>query len=290
MALTKLMKDAYPNIVTLTVDHQLRPESRMEAEQVAAWMEKWRIPHTILTWQEPSLQRLQERARYVRYQLMGDWCQKNGVATLMTAHHQDDVIETFWMRVMKGSGPAGLCGIAAERLMSFGRLIRPLLSISRNDLRQTLEGHAYIDDPSNDNTKFERVRCRQWLHDHPEQRAAALRSILQFQQTEAFIQMHLQRSYADCVCENNVQPGWISLPPLISQRLWQKMVREIGANPYPMSHDLCVRVDNTLRSGKAINAGGVWLRPNRNGVTVMVEPKRRRQPQAPLNANQPSLF
>lgn len=273
MALVKLMHVTYPDTVAVTVDHQLRQESRAEAEQVAKWMAQWGVPHVILTWQMPSTQRIQERARQARYALIGKWCQEMGIHTLMTAHHLDDMIETFWMRAFKGSGPAGLCGMAVERTMSFGRLIRPALSLPGDQLKGALGDHPFIEDPSNDNTRFERVRCRVWLKENPEQRAAALRSMMQFQQSELFAQQHVQHALETYVSKMacDVLPGWQSLDAFISQRMWQALVRKMAGDVYPMSHDLCMRVDRALRNGKAITASGVWLKPVRGGVTLQLE-------------------
>lgn len=274
MALTNFMRQAYPNIVALTVDHQLRPESRQEAHQVAAWMADWRVDHTILTWSKPSQQRLQERARHARYQLMGDWCQERGIRTLMTAHHQDDKIETYWMRVFKGSGLTGLCSIQPERIMPFGRLVRPALGLSCEELRQHLGVHPYIMDSSNSNTQFERVRIRQWLQEKPEMKAAALQSMRQLQADENFVQESADAVYSACAknfLPDYVKLHWYAMPPVATQRMWKRVIRELGKKAYPISHDLAVRVDEALRNGQAITAGGVWLQSTREGVRLQLE-------------------
>lgn len=277
MALAKLMHQTYPLITTITVDHQLRPESRQEAENVNAWMTEWGIPHTILTWQTPSTKRLQERARHARYHLMNQWCQSMHIKTLMTAHHQDDVIETFWMRSSKGSGPTGLCGIAEQRPMPLGRLIRPLLTISHQQLCSFLGHHPFIQDPSNHNTKFERVRCREWLANNPEKKQAALHAIAQFKQTEDYIAQHVQQAMGQYVCNEtgNVQTGWEALPTLISQRLWKTLIQRISPKNYPVGYTLGIHIDTTLRNKKAVTAGGVWLKPSRKGVSLQLEPARK---------------
>lgn len=274
MALMSLMRQTYANVVALTVDHQLRFESRQEAEQVAVWMAAWGVEHTILTWNEPSHQRLQERARQARYQLMGQWCKERGINTLMTAHHQDDKVETYWMRVFKGSGLTGLCSIQAERSMPFGRLIRPALTISREELRQALDGHSYIDDPSNHNTQFERVRVRQWLEANPDMRETALQSMRQLQADEAFIRELAYIAYNVCAKDflpHYVKLHWQSVPPTVTQRMWKRVISEVGKKPHPISYDLAARVDNALRNGQAITAGGLWLRPTQEGVLLQVE-------------------
>ena len=79
----------------LTVDHQLRPESAAETHTLAGWFAARGLPHAILVWQgdKPS-SGIQEAARAARYELLADWCRRNGVLHLLTAHHREDQAET----------------------------------------------------------------------------------------------------------------------------------------------------------------------------------------------------
>lgn len=151
-------------VIALTVDHGLRPASIQEAHQVQQWLKQRGISHEILTWHgEKPQARIQETAREMRYQLLSTWCQQNGISILMTAHHAQDQAETFLMRLAKGSGLQGLCAMRplVEKLSI--KLLRPLLEISPQRLRLTLAyfQQPFIEDPSNENSDFERVRWRQ---------------------------------------------------------------------------------------------------------------------------------
>lgn len=77
---------------------------------------------------------------------------------LLTAHNQDDQAETFLLQALRGAGPKGLGGIAAERPLGKGWLARPLLNVSRAEINAYAEHYhlSYIDDPSNDETRFRR--------------------------------------------------------------------------------------------------------------------------------------
>ena len=168
MAMTKLalryQKEHNSTIHALIVDHNLRPESQKEAAHVANLCQKLDVQHTILTWKHPSIEtRLQERAREARYQLLSDWCKKNHYQYLLLGHHANDVLETFMMRLSKGSSLKGLCALKPLREMYGITLVRPFLSLPQKELHTALQGQEYVQDPSNDNTKFERVRLRQWL-------------------------------------------------------------------------------------------------------------------------------
>jgi len=150
--------------VLLTVDHGLRAESANEAAFVAEWAENREIECHILRWEgiKPETA-IQEAARSARYALMESWCRKKGILHLFLAHHQDDQGETLLMRLAKGSGAAGLAAMAPIVETRHLRLLRPLLPISRNRLEATLEqqGMAWVDDPSNDDPKYDRTLVRQ---------------------------------------------------------------------------------------------------------------------------------
>mgnify|MGYP003330854168 CR=1 FL=1 len=99
-------------IKTVTVDHNLRPESAFEAQQVHQWLEKWEIPHEILLWTPPKDQKItHEEARTGRYHLLIQWCLKNHIPMLLLAHHALDQAETILMRFCKSSHLRGLRGM-----------------------------------------------------------------------------------------------------------------------------------------------------------------------------------
>lgn len=155
----------------LIVDHKLRPESTKEASQVAQWLIDLGISHHILTWEgDKPTSRIQERARQMRYHLLETWCQEHHISLLLTAHHQDDQWETMMQRINRHSGPVGLQGILPEVHRPFGRILRPLLTMTKAQLIDYLhqEGQDYIQDPSNDNLNYERVRWRQERKDWEE--------------------------------------------------------------------------------------------------------------------------
>ncbi len=151
------------SIQALTVDHGLRKESRAEARQVGRWLAARGIAHTILTWRgdKPSAG-IQAAAREGRYALLENWCRNKGVLHLLLAHHLEDQAETFLLRLGRGSGLAGLAGMAAVEYREGLRLLRPLLAVPKVCLAATLtaRGQDWVEDPSNRNEKFRRVRAR----------------------------------------------------------------------------------------------------------------------------------
>lgn len=148
-----------------TVDHGLRREAADEAAYVAQLCKERDIPHAILSPETPIVGNLQSSARQARYDLLGQWADQNGLQWIATAHHADDQLETLLMRIFRGSGIAGLSGIRE----TYGRVIRPLLGFTKNQLIEYCEANGVIpcDDPSNKNDNFDRVRFRNWLATAP---------------------------------------------------------------------------------------------------------------------------
>ncbi|MDA4847896.1 tRNA lysidine(34) synthetase TilS [Hoeflea poritis] len=153
-----------PRLVAVTVDHGLRAASAVEAKQVADFCKSRGIRHITKQWTGKKPESgLQDAARNARYELLREAALSVGAAAVISAHTRDDQLETIRMRQRRGMG-RGLSGMAEAVL--FRRdcwILRPLLTVSRGDLRAALErdGIGWIDDPSNDDRRFERVRVRQ---------------------------------------------------------------------------------------------------------------------------------
>ena len=169
MALLLLSAAARPgSIEAATVDHALRPESRSEAETVAAYCKRLNVPHSILTaeWAEKPRTAIQEQARAMRYRLLGQWAAERGLGALLVAHHADDQAETLLMRLSRGAGVSGLAGMRpVVRGMNGVPIVRPLLGWRHSELEAICAAAEVepIQDPSNDDEQFERVRTRRAL-------------------------------------------------------------------------------------------------------------------------------
>jgi len=131
-----------PQLGVLTVDHQLRPGSREEAQYVGQIAAGLGLPHAILTWEHEQMSTagLQERARAARYDLMATYCHANDIPALVTAHHLDDQAETFLMRLKRGSGLDGLAAIPERGAWAGITVLRPLLDVPKARLLATLDG------------------------------------------------------------------------------------------------------------------------------------------------------
>ena len=174
---------AQPKAITLhavTIDHGLRPEAAAEAAFVAAVCDGLGIDHTTLAWDgiKPPTG-LAQAARQARYALIEDFALDIGCDLVLAGHTADDQNETVLMRVRRlglESGPAkrslgrGLAGMARQSVLPGGTVMaRPLLGISRQRLRIYLGSfpQSWVEDPTNLDVTYERVRIRQELSAAP---------------------------------------------------------------------------------------------------------------------------
>ena len=164
---TKVYASEFGNkINVLIVDHNLREESYQEALKVKAMLGKRKILSKILSWKgKVPTSNIQKKARDIRYTMLSNYCLKNKVKYLITAHHGDDQIENFFIRLLRGSGLTGLSSMPVKAKYNNNlKIIRPFLSLEKKDLKYVTLNYfkTYIKDPSNKNEKFLRVRIRKY--------------------------------------------------------------------------------------------------------------------------------
>ena len=151
-------------VIALHVNHGLRHTAQIEAQELQKFCQKRDIPCHILAWEHEEITTgIQQRARNARYELLLKKCESLGLLYLLTAHHQNDQLETIHMRTLRKSGPRGLAGIQAITWTPFAKILRPLLHISKAELIDYLKDTPYLQDPSNLNEQFTRVRIRKEL-------------------------------------------------------------------------------------------------------------------------------
>ena len=150
-------------VTVATVDHRLRAGSDREADAVAELCRTRGLVHHTLVREGPAWRtRVQERARDARYDLLAAHAARLGADTVVTGHHADDQAETILMRLLRGSGPAGLAGMAAMSRRGAMTIARPLLGVPKSDLLAVCEDARvpFADDPSNRNGAFRRTALR----------------------------------------------------------------------------------------------------------------------------------
>ena len=158
-------------ISAATVDHGLRAGSAAEAAGVAALCARLGVAHETLRTGNLRAARgnLSAAARDARFALLGGWARARGLSAVLLGHTMDDQAETVLMRLARGSGAEGLSAMQAVLKRSGLVWLRPLLGVRRAALRAILRdarvdgGIAWVEDPTNDDTEYDRVKARQAL-------------------------------------------------------------------------------------------------------------------------------
>jgi len=167
---SKIYSSEFGNkIHVLIVDHNLRSKSHKEALKVKEILKKRKIKSKILRWKgKIPKKNIQKNARDLRYLLISNYCLKKNIKYLTTAHHGDDQIENFFIRLLRGSGLTGLSSMSTNtKYNSRLKIIRPFLHFKKMDLKYVTLNYfkTYIQDPSNKNEKFLRIRVRKYRRD-----------------------------------------------------------------------------------------------------------------------------
>ena len=107
------------------------------------------------------IKNIQSLARKRRYDLLFKECDKFNVKNVVLGHHQDDLFENFFIRILRGSGLKGLISLDVKNRIGNKNILRPL--INEKKILIYVSKHVfnyYVKDPSNKNEKFQRVKIR----------------------------------------------------------------------------------------------------------------------------------
>ncbi|MBE6451986.1 MAG: tRNA lysidine(34) synthetase TilS [Alphaproteobacteria bacterium] len=280
LALVLRLKELGINVVALSVDHGLRPSSNKEAQYVAELMAKFGIEHHILEWKGDKPQTgIEAAARKARYELLCSWCKVNDVQYLAVGHHRRDQAETFLLRLQRGSGLSGLCGMADITVQNGINIIRPQLDDDPEELRNYLleKNIKWVEDESNQSDDFLRVKIRKFLPELEdkiaisEKRLADTAKVLRL--TREYLDFEVAkvlknqvRKWSDVVYSlsfNNLET-WHSE---ISYRVLAEILREVGKKDYAPEADEIIRLISALKKD---DFKGCTL----NGCEIFIAQKR----------------
>jgi tRNA(Ile)-lysidine synthase len=238
-----------PGVIVLTVDHRLRRGSTAEAAIVAKTAAKRGMTALVLTWKDPKPKSdIEGSARSARYRLLVDACREEGASHLILAHHQDDLAETFLLRLRRGAGVFGLAAMRPVHRVGEVTIARPFLRVSRARLAATTAAAKLkaIDDPMNSDSRFDRARVRRLMPtlvgeglDASLIAAAALRLADAADAIDAAATALL----ADAVAVDALAVAWLDVPrfagaPIeVRLRTLARLLLVLGGEDYPPRHE-----------------------------------------------------
>nr|WP_175582186.1 tRNA lysidine(34) synthetase TilS [Phaeobacter sp. HF9A] len=265
-----LCRDQQTDLHVASVDHGLRAESRQEAETVASHAHQLGLSHDILTWQQPDTSgNLQAAARAARYRLLAEWARGRGIDQVAVGHTADDQAETVLMRLRRASGVSGLSAMPLRHRRDGIELLRPLLGLRRVDLRAYLDGIGvhWIDDPSNIDGRFERVRVRDALRtlEPLGLTVEALTAVADNMRMadEALDQM-ARRAMQDLAQERLgavglEREGFFGLPEEVARRLLIAAVQHVVGGAYPPRRSPVLAALSALMAGRSATLQGCHI-------------------------------
>ena len=134
-ALSNFLKHEKKNrFFFVLIDHAIRKNSHQEALKVKKLLKKNNISLEILRNRKKIKNNIQKNARDIRYKLLSKYCKKKKAKSILVAHHQDDQVETFLIRLSRGSGIEGLSSMSEKTKLNGVNLIRPLLDFNKQQL------------------------------------------------------------------------------------------------------------------------------------------------------------
>ena len=145
------------------VDHNLRKNSNSEAKKVKRYLKKKNISLRIFLNKKRIIKNIQAEARNIRYEILSNFCKKNNIKIILTGHNLEDQVETFLIRLSRGSGLRGLSAMRPlSKINNQVSLFRPLLDTKKKFLIKISKNifGTYIKDPSNKNNKYLRTKVR----------------------------------------------------------------------------------------------------------------------------------
>ncbi len=273
--LCRLREGVGLTLVAAHLDHQIRAESGRDAEFVRTLCQAWQVPCEIEKKSVPQLaedlrQSLEMAGRRARREMLERLAQRYDCELVALAHHRDDQVETFLMRLIRGSGATGL---AAMKGCS-GVWWRPLLDCSRDEILAYAREHAleWVEDSSNQDPAYLRNRVRHQvlpllrrLNPNFYERTAAL--VGQLQADEDFWQQQVAERFPALVISDTdglrlSRPGLLAVHPAFRSRLIREALSRVRGGLQGIEGGHLVAVDRLLsgsRSQAQLDLPDCWV-------------------------------
>ena len=219
------------------------------------------------------------RARYKAFDALALTQQAQAaIKTVVIAQHADDQAETVVMRLLRGSGVDGMAGMAEWRDAFGVRWLRPMLGVGRDELRDwlTTKGIGWIDDPSNANPEFDRIRIRRTLSELDVDRSALAMVAANLTEVRATLAHYAAEVAHEAVADR----GRLTLPrgPFrrapaeIQRRILIAAARWVTGADYPPRRATVLHALRALDAGSRVTLDGTIISPDGDRLQVTREP------------------
>ena len=270
------------------VDHGIRANSSKEAQNVKNLLKKKKINLIILRNKKKINNNVQSNAREVRYKLLLNFCKKYKIKFIMTGHHRDDQIETFLIRLSRGSGIQGLSSMRKiSSLSKTTKLFRPLLDEKKEDLI-SLAKHYFgkiFKDPSNTNQKYLRTKIRNLIKQFKKSGIKPdriINSINNLASTRDTLNFYIQRIEKNCIIKKNNTIS-INLKIFLLEnseiqlKIFSNCIKKVSKNYYPPRAKKVLNLLSRVRSNESLKAtlgGCIIIRGKKNLIISKEELKK----------------
>lgn len=265
-------------VMVATVDHGLREGSAAEAEEVARAARALGLSHAVLLWRrDTQVGNLMAQARDARLRLLSGWARRNDLPAVALGHTADDLAETLLMRLARGSGVDGLSAMAEWRDAFDMRWLRPMLGTGRAELRDWLTARdiTWIDDPTNDNADYDRIRARQAIAALGLEVSGLARSAAHIADARDALADYAALLSADA----KVDRGSLILsrgplrdaPPEIRRRILVAACRWVTGADYPPRRATLVHALEAMLAQGRVTLDGAMISPTGGGLRVTRE-------------------
>jgi tRNA(Ile)-lysidine synthase len=227
------------------IDHKLRKNSSSEAQSVKNLLRAKSINVDIIKWKgiKPK-SNVQSLAREKRYNLLVDQAKKLNIKNILTGHHWEDLYENFFIRISRGSGLNGLVSFGEITNKDKIKIIRPLLNFEKRDLIYLTKNvfKKYVNDPSNKDDKFKRVRIRKLtknLQTEGFDKKKFFLTIKNLKDSNETINFYIKQNLTDNSFFNKkkniafLKIEFFNQPHEVIFRSFSEIIKSVGRNYYP---------------------------------------------------------
>ncbi len=270
LTLNKYLKEKQiqKELIAITVNHKIRKEAEQEAKQVQIWLNKLAIEHKILKCLPQKGKISQNLARKNRFELLNNYLTENNINNIFLAHHADDQIESFWLRLAKKSGIFGLACMEHIRKNNQIYIIRPFLKLKKNDLKEICQsyGQKWIEDPSNISNKYSRNIVRKNIDNFPIKQKDVLRLIDCFFAIKKNMQKNIALNVKDMIFISN--NGYIEivnkdsfnrLDSIVKKHILSDILNAVRGNKYPPRQKILGNTIQKIKDCKIFTANGCLI-------------------------------